>query len=140
MVNAKAYIRTFEALAAIILVLLVTIYVIKQQTTGPLKIPSDIALFQATAIKQITEVEDNRACIFEWPDGGEVVPPNCINLDKFKPETLDYTISICKAPCSNPPLVPLANQKLVYAKSFILAANLTHYEPKVVRLYIWRKI
>ena len=132
MVNKKAYIKTFEAIAAILLVLLVITYVNKTRDKD-LSVPKDVTLFQGTAIAEIYNNETKRACVFKEDT-------NCLDFSNFIPSNLDYEVSICKAPCTTPQFANLPEHKTVYAKSFVVAANLTHYEPKLVSLYVWRKV
>ncbi|MBS3149215.1 hypothetical protein J4455_00780 [Candidatus Woesearchaeota archaeon] len=132
MVNKKAFIKTFEAIAAIILVLLVITYVFKERPKET-SVPKDIALFQSAAVTEIYNNETKRACIF-------IEDKKCLDFSSFIPSNLEYNITICKAPCPAPPFALLPNNKTVYAKSFIVASNLTHYDPKLVSLYVWRKI
>jgi len=132
MVNKKAYIRTFEAIAAIILILLVITYVAKNKEKG-LGVPSDVTLFQGAAISEISNNDTKRICVFQ----NNI---DCLNFSNFLPRNLDYSITICDTPCVVPPFSNLPERKTVYAKSFVVAANLTYYNPRLISIYVWHKL
>ena len=132
MVNKKAYIRTFEAIAAIILVLLVITYLARDINKDP-SIPKDIKLFQGAFISEIYNNESKRSCVL-------IQDLKCLNFTNFIPKNLEYNLTICKSPCDTPLYIGLPERKTVYAKSFVVAANATDYNPKLVSLYVWSKI
>ena len=130
--NKKAYIRTLEAVVAILIIYIFTTSLLAKNNVNEASVPKDIELTQESILKEIQSSEYYRNCILSNNN-------NCINslFQSSIKNIYGYNFSICTV--SNC-VVPATPEKEVYAKSLIVTANLTNYSTTSVNLYIWRKI
>ena len=157
MVNKKGYIRTLEAVIAIILVLIFIFSVLPKKQTEELKTPREIDLTSDRILSEIQYNEQFRQCVIE--DISPINKPSekqtaleCVNKfiesNKLIPTTLSYNITVCDIQVSNQDAynyckesdLPEAKDLTIYTKRVILSTTLTDLQPKKVKLYIWRKV
>jgi len=157
MVNKKGYIRTLEAVIAIILILIFIFSVLPKKQTEELKTPREIDLTSDRILNEVQNNEEFRGCVIDDLDPsslllGQKSAEQCINTfitdNNLIPQTLDYKVKVCDTSitdttaynfCGEPPLVG-TEDKTVYVKSIILSGTLTELKTKRVKLYIWRKV
>lgn len=149
--DKRGFIRTLEAIIAIIIVF-VFIYVLMQGTINTAtKGTESIKSLQEEVLRGISESEALRNCIVKltpnYLDISEI--PGlldddiiCVadiktymqsNLGKFKQS---YALVICNvdASCGIPSDLP---DKNVYTTAIIITSSLQDYKPKIVRLWVW---
>jgi len=157
MVNKKGYIRTLEAVIAIILILIFIFSVLPKKQTEELKTPREIDLTSDGILNEVQNNEEFRGCVIADlnPNNlqlGEKSAEQCINefitTNNLISQTLDYNVKVCDTStsdqnaynfCGEPNLIG-AEDKTVYVKSIILSGTLTELKTKRVKLYIWRKV
>jgi len=152
MVNKKGYIRTLEAVIAIILILIFIFSVLPKKQTEELKTPREIDLTSDRILNEVQNNEEFRGCVIANLETPGQTAEDCINgfiiSNNLIPQTLDYKVKVCDTSitgpnaynfCGEPNLIG-AEDKTVYVKSIILSGTLTELKTKRVKLYIWRKV
>ena len=132
MVNKKAYIRTLEAVVAILILYLVMTSVLSKNKTTTASVPKDIELTQSLILDEIENNDYYRSC---------VLMKDYFCLGDFINNTLkarySYNLTLCtKDNC----MYPETPSKEIYAKSIIISSNITRYNTTSVNLFLWRKI
>ena len=133
MVNKKAFMKTLEALIAVVL-LLIFVTAIFILNTSPKKeeIPEDIKLSQDSILNKIETDSALRICLTNSNEP-------CIKtmITSSLPPTIEYQINICvnPDPSSCAVLQNLADK--VYVRSLIIQEQGTM---AILRLYMWQKI
>ena len=140
--NKKAYIRTLEAVIAIILVLVFIFMVTPKTQKISEEVPVDVREAQKFILQEVLNNETLRNCVIslEPPQNCKQDIFSCKNLDSFIkehiPRNYDYNCEVCStsASCIN---LNLPIDKSVYADDIFI----TNYPNKlrIVRLYLWRK-
>ena len=160
MVNKKAYIRTVEAIIAIVLILTFTIYIWPKESQVESKIPREIELTLSRIINEFQYNEEYRSCILQIKlirsltvqeiQGLEIddTIKRCYNeLSAFVkdniPQTLLYSLSICSVEgyCAPSDIEVNLPKENVYTKGAFISTTTTEQNPdsKTVKLYVWRK-
>jgi len=160
MVNKKAYIRTIEAIIAIVLILTFTVYVWPKDSQVESKIPRDIELTLDRTINEFQYNEEYRGCILQISivqslTSGDI--QNLPDVDTTKvcynkisdfikssiPQTLLYSFSICSVTqaCIPSDLEISLPKENIYTKGVFITTDTTTptSDSKTVKLYIWRK-
>ena len=140
--NKKAYIRTLEAVIAIILVLAFIFMVTPKTQKISEEVPIDVREAQKFILQEVLNNESLRNCviILEPPQNCKQDIFSCKNLDSFIqehiPKGYDYNCEVCSssASCIN---LNLPIDRSVYADSILITEDIDKI--KIVRLYIWRK-
>lgn len=127
MVNKKAYMRTLEAFAAILLTFVFMMYVIPQ--------------FQGNEVRRVNldvmgrAMYDSefRACAITEP---RIDAVNCTEyaIDKYIPSTHNFKVEISKSRRFNGTNLPATR---IFSESTIIVGNLTQYSPRYIRVYYW---
>ena len=104
--------------------------------------------YQKEILSEISIDNDLRNLVLESSDEeskeGEVI--SSVTNSLVLPENLDFTIKICdltnpSTPCNmDPDLFISLLGKEIYVSEIIVASNLTKYEPKKVKLFIWEDV
>ena len=134
--NKKAYLRTLEAVMAIILFLIAMFTILSlQETKSDLK-PEDIELMQDTILNQIKNNEDYREEIFD-NDIGPFSEVYIFIEEKLEKTNLGFSIFACDGMNScNPPSI---DQEKVYADSIIISKKDNgDVKTAIFFLYLWR--
>ncbi len=130
MKNKKAWLRIVEATIAILIIASVLFIMI---TREPKKDPIDIHDMQRFILEQISSNDTLRGEILQ----GQTTAKTDAFINDIKPSHWDFTIRICQVDevCG----MPFYVEKEVYADEILIAANLTHYQPKKLKLFVWAK-
>lgn len=133
-INKKGYIQTLEAIVALLIIYLAVSSIlvgIKPKTDAAA--PEYIKLTQDSLMKEIQESNSLRSCVLNKN-------VDCINLmvNESIGSTYGYNVTLCSKDYCLEPSTPL--DKNVYARSIIVASNITSYDTISVNLYLWNKI
>lgn len=138
MVGRKAYIRTLEAIIAIVLLLFATYTLTPKPVTNPEETPYVIESAQDYVVKQVTQDPTLRQQILD--SGTNFAAANNSltgTVKKRLPAGYDFSIAIC----DNPSCVTLPGLAAsVYMDDAVVAGKTTAGEPviKLVRVWFWR--
>lgn len=135
MVDKKGYIRTVEAIIAIVIILIVIFTLIPKKIEKSAKVPSIVEASQNFILKEMTVNETIRECI--------VNNTECENSTIFKsiieknvPAGYEVAYKICDT--SNC-VTNTSIDKDVFVNDIFIASTLETQNPKIVRLWTWRK-
>jgi|SRR3989344_5265373 len=145
----KGFIKTLEAVIAVILIVSFLFYVINKSGVRESEVPKNIEEAQRFILNTVSENKTFRECIIKSGvsvdnglackiDGADL--GNCVFginqfIKKNIPAGYDYECEICGQVESCVDLPPETLKKSVYVKDSFIAAE----QPKIFRLYIWRK-
>lgn len=131
-INKRGYIRTLEAVAAILIIYIFTTSIISRNVIKEASVPKDIELTQKSILNEIESSPYYRNCVLSNN-------LNCVdNLLKITINNrYGYNFSLCS---NNICKIPSTPEKEVYLRSLIISANLTNYNTTSVNIYIWRNI
>jgi hypothetical protein len=139
MVNKKGYLKTLEAIIAIVILLVfLTTALVINKPEAKLSVPGDIKLIQDTIFNKIQTDNHLRGCL----TAGTF---DCINdtINESMIGTLDFIIEMCTGDPNNCLLtVTLPEDKTIYSDSiFIQEVNPSGInEYGTLRLFLWRKV
>ncbi|MBI2110166.1 hypothetical protein HYT51_00075 [Candidatus Woesearchaeota archaeon] len=133
MVNKKAYLKTLEAVIAAMILLIFIGEVLPHKTEDVALTPPDIETMQQTILKSISSREDLRTCVLAEDN-------SCITgfIDGIMKQDLSYEITITDAASSLELPANLPQDKAIYTKTLVISATTADYDPKLVRLHVWR--
>ncbi len=141
MVNKKGYIKTIEAIIAILILLGFFIYMLPNEPIGKAPVPEDIRLMQSIILEEISNNQAYRDCLInDSPD--TICTPVTPSLKEFIEKTINptdislysYSFQACSAPNCPPPDLSGAGTKQIYIADSILTDGSTYV---IVRLFIW---
>lgn len=136
MVGKKGWIRTLEAVIAILLVLGFILFITPKDTTYTETTPQIVESAQNFILKELMVNENIRNCVLLQTGGSECNV--CGDLNQIITENTPpgYTINceICDGSASCTSLGKDVLEKSVYTSAVMLASQETK---KVVRLYLW---
>jgi hypothetical protein len=142
MVNKKGYIKTLEAVIAIIIIVIISYTLIAQPTETPPDVPSIVKGAQ-NVIDQTIQLNETIRTYLAKKDlsGGEkMTVQDHIGgiIDKQVPPGYDYTCLICSKPgeCLAE-YTPL--EKSVYMTDVLIASSEGQQNVRIVRIWFWRK-
>ncbi|HLD15317.1 MAG TPA: hypothetical protein VJB94_01935 [Candidatus Nanoarchaeia archaeon] len=150
MVNKKGFIRTLEAVVAIILIFSFIFFILPKRAEVENRIPENVQSSQQFILNEILYNSTFRDCIFNYNLQDQAgtncqaiseTNPSCdINLfiRKELPFNYDFACEVCNqvATCIGED-VPF--DKSVYANSIFLVKDPLANSPKVLRVYVWQK-
>lgn len=160
MVNKKGYLKTIEAVIAIVLILVFIVSIWPKSQEIKTKTPRDIELTLDRILNEFQYNPDYRGCILliytiyskpeDLPSDSPPPPEKSQNecyyyIDDFinenLPQALDYKMSICSVGSGCIPLDVELNlpKEDIYTKSAFISASLKDINPKTIKVYIWRK-
>ena len=127
MKNKKAWLRVVEASIAVLIVASVLFLLISRT---PRETSDNIHDMQRHILEQVSLNETLRGEILRNDAGNTNV-----FINNIKPPYWDFTTSICEVDdvCG----MPFYVEEEVYADEILIAANLTHYSPKKLKLFVW---
>jgi len=149
MKNKKGFIKTLEAVLAII-VLLSLIFILTPKTEIDISKPNSLQQAHNIMFSEISQNISFRDCILDLPNNKEINdPPDFINgnpssdpcltpinnfLEAYRPHGYIYLAEVCdkSASCLTGDL-PI--EKQIYSESIMLASD----TPKVFRIYFWER-
>jgi len=117
--NKNGWLRIMEATIAIMVFSSVLLIIYSQQTTTT-DLGDNIYVIQRKVLNEISLREDLRNKVLEGDKDylNEFAKP-------YFPFYLDYSFEICDLTSSN------------HVEDTIIAANLTNYSPRIVRIFVW---
>ncbi len=133
-INKKGYLQTLEAVVALLIIYLAVSSIlvgIKPRVNAAA--PDYIKLTQDSLMKEIQESNILRSCVLNKN-------VDCINLmvNQSIGDRYGYNVTLCSKDFCLDPSTPL--DKSVYARSIVIASNITDYDTMAVNLYLWNKI
>ncbi len=131
----KGYIRTLEAILAILIIFVFIFSVLPQEEESVPVQPAEIRLLHQSILREIQNKQAFRDDVLNSDDSRIIV---------YVGDTLSlvgsygYLVYIQDANGAvSQPGSGLPNDKNVYADSAVIGSNLNTYNPKLVTLYIW---
>ncbi|MBN2453998.1 hypothetical protein JXB11_00470 [Candidatus Woesearchaeota archaeon] len=121
----KAYLRTAEAVIAVVLTfVMITVMIDRETVTQTIRSPENV-------LDILKDNPDFRACV-------QSLNHNCINqtLDEQIPDSYDFVYTLSADP--NAPVSGLP-EKRVYANAVMLTGNTTDSTTQIIRLFYWTK-
>ena len=135
MVNKKGYMKTVEAIIAVILffsvvLILVGVYSPEEEAT-----PEDIKTIQNAVLNTIESSPEIRNNII-------LNQSNALSaeLDTIIPNNLNYLFTICDSSFDTCPPPPIDPEKTVYVSSLVISSTYQQYNNTLFRLFLYRKI
>ena len=133
--NKKAYIKTVEAFIAIIAILIFIYAIIPDRSIEEPKIPPVVESSQKFITTEIQTDEDIRTCVIENPQCNNSQMMQQVIEDNL-PVGYDSTFKICEdTNC----IAQTPFDRSVYLTDVFIISTLEQNNPKVVKIWIWRK-
>ncbi len=142
---SKGYLRTLEAVIAIVIILLFIYAVLPRFQDS--KDSNEVILLKDSILNEISENENLRGEILGYNSDVELDVADVTDLTNFVRDTLaslgsyDFRIMV-QSPDSTfqIPILPQETEKKdVISDSILIAADLNTNNPKIVTLYFWEK-
>jgi hypothetical protein len=131
--NKKGVIRIIEAAISIVLIAIVLVMIYSQQTSTTNK-ANQISQMQREILDQIRNTDSLRNAV--------LIEDNPA-LDEFVSNSLssiyDFEIKACSIDLSCPRNISKGQDKEIYVEETLVTGNLTAYNPKKVKLFVWEK-
>jgi len=129
MKNKKGWLRIVEASIAILIIASATLLIIYKE---PTKSAADVHEIQRNILELAVLNESIRASILR----DDVLSVE-LYIEENTPSNWNYTIRICEVDevCG----MPFYINEDVYADEILVAANLTKYSPKKLKMFMWEK-
>lgn len=144
MVDKKGFIRTLEAVIAIILILGFIFYITPKVVEFEEKIPEDIANAKEFILNQILSNKEYTECIINANVGKECEEAltcdkknEIIKLMNYIPYGYDYLCEICVGSAQCTSLPDGAEGKSIYTNTIFIYKPDKNYN--IMRIYIWKK-
>lgn len=141
----RGWIRIVESIMAILLIAAVVLIAIRYSQTGSSDISSNVYETESAMINQVQVNQTLRNEIVGipaltlpilWSQFVSVAPNTENEINQTTPSYLECQGQICSTSDScllkNPP------DKTVYSESVLITANLTEYNPKVLKIFCWQ--
>ena len=136
MVNNKGYLKTIEAIFAILILFSVVLFLVNKVTSEDPKIPDDIKSAQ-DSVQNLLEIDKETRINLIQNNTQELNQ----SISPLIPKTLEYKFTICPSgpnlPCSPP---DINKDKTVYVSSFIVSPDLEGYSNTLFRLFLYRRV
>ena len=135
MVNKKGYMKTVEAIIAVILffsvvLILVGVYSPEEEAT-----PKDIKVIQEAVLNTIESDTEMRSNILL-----NQVSTLDTKLGTLIPNNLNYLFTICDSNFDTCPPPAIDQDKTVYVSSLVVSSTYEQYNTTIFRLFLYRKI
>ncbi|MBT3395104.1 hypothetical protein HOA59_03145 [archaeon] len=130
MVNKKAYMKTLEAVIALVIFLMAITFTITVHESDQPAVPQDIELLQDTILNKIEYNETLRAQAFA---------EDTVQMDFFINNTVQTNIAYNFTLCTDTAVctIPTSTSEIVYSDSLIMVNN--NSDVVLVRLILWKK-
>ena len=135
MVDKKGYIRTIEAIIAIVIILIVIFTLIPKKIEKSAKVPSIVEASQNFILNEIAFNDTIRECIVNNTECENSSILTSI-IEKNIPAGYEIAYRICDT--SNC-VINTPVDKDVFVNDIFVASTLETQNPKIVRLWTWRK-
>ena len=133
--DRRAWIRILEVFLAILLII-GSMLVIMARKAPEVEISDEIYQKQRQILDIISKNESLREDIII----GDKTEVNNV-ISKLAPDSWNFTINICNIGINCPNLVDIneISGKDVYTTEVLITSNLTYYNPKKLRFFVWMK-
>ena len=131
--DKKAYIRTVEAIIAIIILLMVVFFLIQERPEQKPDVPNRVEGAQNFILNELSYNETSRECIVNNPLCENSIVFTSI-VDENIPFGYNYSIKICDTTNC---VVPTPIDKNVYVSDIVIGSTIENQNPKIIRLWIW---
>lgn len=137
MVNKKGYIKTLEAVIAIVLLLIFVYTILPRNGRIEPEKPSVVEAAQQIIIKEIVNNETIRSGIIDFgiTDCKTYTRLNEDIIKKHLPGGYSFSCEICDTPVCISNATPI--DKSVYMTDVFLSATSTTQNPKILRIWMW---
>ncbi|MBU4351639.1 MAG: hypothetical protein KKA65_05160 [Nanoarchaeota archaeon] len=143
MVNKKGYLKTLEAVLAIVIILLFT-FSVTPKPEADLSVPQNIKTTQGFILSEIENNNTLRSYIVNSDDSDVAYNLAYRNVDSLinlnMPGGYGYTFGICDMSSCISNITSLALETSIYSQDILIATDGIKQNPKVVRLWMWRQI
>ncbi|MBU2589545.1 MAG: hypothetical protein KKB39_02160 [Nanoarchaeota archaeon] len=143
MVNKKGYLKTLEAVLAIVIILLFT-FSVTPKPEADLSVPQNIKTTQGFILSEIENNNTLRSYIVNSDDSDIAYNLAYRNVDSLinlnMPGGYGYTFGICDMSSCISNITSLALETSIYSQDILIATDGIKQNPKVVRLWMWRQI
>lgn len=142
--NKQGYIKTLEAVIAIVIILIFT-FAVTPKPVPSYKLPSSVENAQEYILEEITMNPGIRALIMEAdPDNPE--DPDSIAaytaiggiVDTNLPTGYAYAVGICEESACASSSTPIAEERSVYTAEAMIASDGIAGTPRIVRIWMWQ--
>lgn len=143
MVNKKGYIKTLEAVIAIVIILIFT-FAVTPKPQPSYALPSSVENAQQYILEEIAGNEEIRIAIMA-ADMDNLPTSEAYGLindivSANMPTGFDYAIGICEeSACAETIDRPLPADKSIYTAEEMIGSGGDGQTPRIVRLWMWRK-
>lgn len=133
----KGYIRTIEAIIAIVLILLFTYQVIPRTTQQGSKTPEIVEDSQNFIIQELSTNDTLRDCIINHNPPSNPCEKVASVIEENLPAGYSYTYKICEETSGCLAIEETPTDRSVYVKSLFIASTLEQRKPKIVKIFFW---
>jgi len=139
--NKQGYIKTLEAVIAIVIILIFT-FAVTPKPTPSYQLPSSVENAQNYILEEIAGDDDVRAAVMEFDPESSEEAYGLINdiVATNLPTGYAYTIGICIESACSSNATSIAEDRSVYtAEAMIGSYGVVDTAPRIVRIWMWRK-
>jgi len=139
MVNKKGYLKTLEAVLAIVLILIFT-FAITPKPEISQEAPYTITASQEFIMHEIETNDNIRTLLMNADNDFHSAFEAVDNLISYNlPPGYDYTFGICNQSACYSNITPIAVERSVYASDVLVSSNGSMQKPMIIRLWVWKK-
>lgn len=144
MVGKKGYLRTVEAIIAIVVIMIIVYTAVPRNEQPPPRVPGAIASAQDYVSKEVSYNNTYRMCVVEqMPEGCE--RENCGScgdwfisfFENNLPGNYNFTFKVCGTTNCVSSLLP--EDRTIYMGDVFLASYEDQQNPRIFRFWMWRK-
>lgn len=141
MVNKKGYIKTLEAMIAVIMIVVISYMLIPSAAEAPPEVPSVLKGAQKIITQSVQLNETIRGLITKKYYTGyekcEMLAGINEIITKYAPLGYDYTCAVCSKPGECLACTPI--EKNIYMTDVLVASSEEQQNVKIVRIWFWTK-
>lgn len=135
--NKRGWIRIMEAVVAILIMASVLI-VLYTNNAPQVSFSSYVSDLQIRILGDVADSPKLRNEVLASPDGGNTTDLVIFMRDSI-PTNFNFAVKVCNLSNSGCLLGQTLDQE-VFVEDRIISSNLTSYNPKMLRLFIWEKL
>lgn len=143
MVGKKGYLKTLEAVLAIVIILLFT-FSITPRPEQDLGVPQNIKNTQDFILSEIENNNSIRSYVVNSDDSDAAYNLAYKSIDGLINENMpggySYTFGICDMSSCISNITSLALETSIYSQDVLIATDGEKQNPKVIRLWMWRTV
>ena len=140
MVNNKGYIKTLEAVIAIVIILIFT-FAVTPRPEPSYQLPSSVENAQDYILEEIAGDDIVRAAVMDFdpetPNDAYDLINNIVAVNL--PTGYAYTVGICVESACSSNSTAIAESTSVYTAEAMIGSDGTVDTPRIVRIWMWRK-